>query len=414
MRKKYGSLLLLAAALTLAACREKESIPVSPDASSLEEEDPSDVPGDLQGEEIPVYEVELPEDLSSFSAAIWGEVYEFPMSWEEFAGHGWTRQGSPEQTVDSRSYLEGETFEKDGNILQAYILNPEPETLPAEKCSIAGIRVDTGTPEGKNIYINLPGGIVMGQSLEENVTEPYGEPVDRYQGEEGMVLTYEYGTYRSVTLGFDGEAGVLRSLDLKNTELPEEETLPAQTVPSEEVLEYRRPEGPGEKLADAVVQYDGVYYRLPVPVREMEARGWILNRQESDEILEAGQYGHGTLEKGGARLYTVLRNSGEETAASEDCLVTSLTGDLDTVKVPIVLAGGITLGMQEEAFLLAVRGEEYEKTENLQEDTAVYTFFQEGSQADYTEITLDGSLKLIREIRVVCNQDRELDLQTEE
>ncbi len=75
MWKKYGSLLLLAAALTLAACREKESIPVSPDASSLEEEDPSDVPGDLQGEEIPVYEVELPEDLSSFSAAIWGEVY---------------------------------------------------------------------------------------------------------------------------------------------------------------------------------------------------------------------------------------------------------------------------------------------------------------------------------------------------
>ena len=95
--------------------------------------------------------------------------------------------GQPGADGDSRSYLEGETFEKDGNILQAYILNPEPETLPAEKCSIAGIRVDTGTPEGKNIYINLPGGIVMGQSLEENVTEAYGEPVDRYQGEEGMV-----------------------------------------------------------------------------------------------------------------------------------------------------------------------------------------------------------------------------------
>lgn len=410
MWKKYAGILAFAGLLLLAGCREKESIPVSFSTSSLEEENPVDTlgDGDLPGEEIPVYEVELPEELSSFAAAIWGEVYEFPVSWQEFAERGWKYQGDPEQMVDARSYLEGESFEKDGNLLHVYLLNPAGEMRPAEQCTVAGIRLDTRRAEEHSVYVNLPGGITLQQSVEADVIHAYGEPVDRYEGENGVVLTYEYGTYRSVQLGFDSSTGLLTTLDLKNVE-ETEETVPVHADLPEEVREYREPEEPGDTLADSVVEYDGVLYRLPVPVRELESRGWILNEQESDSSVEGGQYGQATLEKDGAKFYTVVRNSAGETAAVNDCLVTSLFSDLDTVKVPMVLAGGITLGMSEKDFLEAAGDAVFVRSEDAEQDRIVYTFYRGESEADYTEVAVDGSLKLVRSLKVVCNDDRELE-----
>ncbi|HIV25337.1 MAG TPA: hypothetical protein IAB71_06060 [Candidatus Scatomonas pullistercoris] len=410
MWKKCAGVFFLAGILLLAGCRQKESIPVSLSGSSLEEENPADTLAEssLPGAEIPAYEVELPEELSSFAAAIWGEVYEFPVSWQEFTEKGWEYRGTADQTVDSRSYLEGERFEKDGNVLYAYILNPETDILSVEDCSIAGIQVDTAEPEGAEIYVNLPGEIVLQQSQEQDVRAAYGEPVDCYESSRGVVLTYEYGTYRSVQLGFDGETGTLRTVDLKNIEIPEETAPVSADVPAE-VQAYREPEGPGEKLSENVVQYGGVYYRLPVPVREMEKNGWSLCGEESDPAVEGGQYGHATLERDGIKLYTVVRNSGEETAAVRNCLVTELSGDLDTVKVPVVLAGGITLGMPEEAFLEAAGEETFEKAEDPENGTVRYTFYRGDSEVDCTEVTVDSSLKLIREIRIVCNNDQDLE-----
>ena len=125
--------------------------------------------------------------------------------------------------------------------------------------------------------------------------------------------------------------------------------------------------------------------------------------------MEGGQYGHATLERDGIKLYTVVRNSGEETAAVRNCLVTELSGDLDTVKVPVVLAGGITLGMPEEAFLEAAGEETFEKAEDPENGTVRYTFYRGDSEVDCTEVTVDSSLKLIREIRIVCNNDQDLE-----
>lgn len=414
-KKQKGLLLFLAAgALLLAGCRAKESIPVVPGDSSLNEEDPAETSensGMPEGE-IPVYQVDLPEELSSFSAAIWGEVYTFPMAWEEFREKGWDYRGDPEQAVDSRSYLEGESFEKDGNLIHIYILNPETDILPVEDCLIAGMQVDTGLPEEERVYVNLPGDIVLGQSLESDVIEAYGDPVDRYQGENGSVLTYEYGTYRRVQLGFAAETGQLATLDLRNLEAMEE-TVPAEGEPSEEVLEYKEPEGPGEFLSQAVIEYGGALYRLPAPVAAFQKNGWKVNREESDLSIEGGQYGHLTLEKEKEKLYTVVRNPGEEPADIEDCAVTELAGNLDTVKVPITLAGGITLGMSQEEFLQAAGGQPYVKREEEEQDTIVYTFYRNDFTVDYTEITVDRSLKLVRGILVVCNRDRDLEQQAE-
>ena len=84
--KKYIGLLVLAGAVLMAGCREKEEIPLTLSTTSLEDGEPKDSLEDVElpGEEIPEYAVDLPEDLSSFTIAIWGENYQLPMEWQAF------------------------------------------------------------------------------------------------------------------------------------------------------------------------------------------------------------------------------------------------------------------------------------------------------------------------------------------
>ena len=84
----------------------------------------------------------------------------------------------------------------------------------------------------------------------------------------------------------------------------------------------------------------------------------------------------------------------------ENCFVTSLYGDMDTTKIPIAVAGNITLGTPEEEFFSADLGE-YEKTEKDGGETVVYTFYEDETRENYTEITVDAALRLVRGIKVV-------------
>ncbi len=395
---------ILAAALGLGACRNKDEIPLTLSTSSLEDGDPVDELEhvDLPGEEIPEYAVDLPEQLSSFTIAIWGENYSFPMTWQEFTEMGWEYQGDDQETVESESYLQGETFEQSGNTLTVDLMNGGAEACPVTESSVAGIQIDTTSSGGGAIYVNLPGGIVMQKSTLEEAEAVYGDPVDRYEGETETLLTYEYGTYRSVQLGFDPENGILRRIDLKNMKGSGSEDLSGvDATTTEEVKAYAAPEKAGVKLEDYIVEYGGQLYQLPAPVAVFETNGWKVNQEESDEAVAGGKYGYVTLEKDGAKLYTVVENLGQEATTVSNCFVTSLYGDLDTTRIPIVLAGGIRLGMQEEEFL-GLSGEiQWEKTEDAQKQQTVYTFYSDEGHTDYIQVTLDNTLQLVRGIKVV-------------
>lgn len=49
------------------------------------------------------------------------------------------------------------------------------------ECLIGGIHIDTSTAEGQNIYVGLPNGVTLQQSLMEDVESIYGVPKDRYE-----------------------------------------------------------------------------------------------------------------------------------------------------------------------------------------------------------------------------------------
>ena len=85
--------------------------------------------------------------------------------------------------------------------------------------------------------------------------------------------------------------------------------------------------------------------------------------------------------------------------------MTTLYGDLDTTKIQITVAGGITLGMGEEEFLQKAAEQPYEKTEDVDNGYDIYTFYVSEGKLDYTQITVDQVLHIVRQIKVVHNKD---------
>ena len=234
--------------------------------------------------------------------------------------------------------------------------------------------------------------------------EVYGAPRDRYEEGSTVSCTYTYGVNREAVLGF--EDNMLTQVELKNYSNPEgeQELEDAEKGTTPEVEAYEPPEQLSEELNDFTVLFGGSLYRLPAPVAVFEDNGWELNSEESDEAVAGGEFGYVTLEKDGQKLYTIVYNFGEEPAVASNCFVTSVSGDMDTVKVPITVAGGISLGTAEADFQAFADGKEYEKSEDQEAGTVTYTFYADGSDQDYTEITVDSALGMVRGVKVVCNR----------
>ncbi|MDD3278610.1 MAG: hypothetical protein PHG16_06960 [Lachnospiraceae bacterium] len=410
---KRLTVILLTSVLVFAGCAgKKEEIPISTNSSSLlTEDDPrDDLEEDLPGEDIPEYEVELPESLSDFTIAIWGENYELPMKYKDFIAMGWSYDGDDTKTIASESYLNDESFEQEGNKILIDLMNPETVDQPIAECYVAGMHIDNTTEDGQAVYVNLPGDIVMQKSSEEEVTTVYGAPIDRYEEDDKIWLTYEYGMNRSVQLGISDDTDQLMQLDIQNFRNPlgEEELDNVSDAVTPEVEAYVKPETAGVTMNQFIVTYAGDLYRLPAPVSAFTDNGWEVKKDESDTAIKNGKYGYVTLKKDDQKIYAVVHNYGTDPTTIRNCFVTMLYGDLDTTKIPISIAGGITLGMGEEEFLTLARDQKYEKTQDKDKACDVYTFYLGDSKADYTKISLDQTLHLVREISVVHNQDAEI------
>ena len=408
--KRYVLIIALLTALTFAGCKEKkEEIPIAANSSSsLDDEDPSDdLDEELPGEDIPEYDVKLPGKLSTFTFAIWGETYKLPVTFEEFTKRGWEYKGDETAKLGAESYVEDEVFEQEGNLITADLMNLETEQKNISQCYIAGIHVDASNSKSQGIFINLPGGIVFQKSVEEDVTAAYGSPVDRYEESGSILLTYEYAMNSRVKMRFDQETKALIALDIQNFRNPEgEEDLKnvSDTV-TPEVQAYQTPEALGTRLDEFVVNYDEAFYRLPAPVSSFLDNGWKLDEEGSDEAIKSAKYGYVTLLKNDQKVYAVVYNYGSDATVIKNCFVTTLYGDLDTTKIRIEAADGITLGTDEEELLQKTADEPYEKREDKDNGYDIYTFYVDDRKSDYTQITVDQKLHLVRQIKVVHNKD---------
>ena len=386
--------------------KKTENIPITTISQSTEDDDPEDNLSSSLSQDIPEYEVDLPEDLSSFTIAIWGDVYEIPEEYEDFTALGWEYTGSLSKEIAPESYSEGEVFEKDGTKMTVDLANPDTTAKSIEDCVIGGIHIDTSTAEGQAFSVTLPGGIVLQDALLDEVQTAYGQAKDQYRGDGIIRLTYEYGIYQKITLSFLEDTEVLYGLDLQNmyTRAHKEQLENVSDEETPEAASYEAPEADGTRINDFIIRYDDVLYHLPVPVSAFLEHGWKINEKESDAAVLNGKYGYVTLEKGSQKLFCTVHNYGSDATTVRNCFATTLYGDLDTTKVPISVANGITLGISEDEFLKKAGDAKYEKEENEDSNVTFYTFYTDETKLDYTQVGIDNDLHLVRSIKAVHNQ----------
>lgn len=402
-------LVILLAGLLLAGCSSKKEekplsdnpLPEDDNESLVMDGDDTDTPS--AEDEVPQYDVELPDELSSFSFSFWGEEYTLPMKKADFSALGWAADGLEQMELQPQSYIEDVTFSQADQKISADLVNMTDQVQSADQCLVGGISVDA-SGQTADLYMELPGEIILRIATEADVREAYGAPRDRYEEGNTVSCTYTFGVNREAVLEFTDD--ILTKVDLKNYTDPEgDQNLEGvEQGRTPEVDAYQPPEQLSAELNDFTVLYAGNLYRLPAPVASFEDNGWDLNAEESDQAIPAGEFGYATLEKDGQKLYTVIYNYGQQPTVSSNCFVTSVSGDMDTVKVPITIAGDISLGTSLAQFEAFADGKDCEKSEDEKAGTVTYTFYADGSKQDYTEITVDRALGMVRGIKAVCNR----------
>ncbi len=316
-------------------------------------------------------EEELSDDIYSFQLEMDGELYTFPMSFADFTAMGWEYQGDAEEQMGPNQYTVGERFQKGDAEVYASLVNLGINTVTFAEASVGGMSMDPYQFEdAPDTQIVFPGGIVFGQATAEDIEAAYGKPSDVYEGDMYTKMNYEYDSYQEWDFYVYAESGVLEEFEVRNFVEDEEANAAAAAQvsdePTEEVLAYEAPEELGDELMSFKVEYAGVVYQLPVPVRVMEEDGWTVKEELSEPLVSGGSFGWVTMMKDNQELRCMATNYGPDAAVIRNCFVTSFKADTLGPDLPLTLPGGATLGMTEDELLafLDDAGVEYEKDES--------------------------------------------------
>ena len=325
---------------------------------------------------------QLSQDVYSFQIVLDGQLYAFPMPWEQFIQMGWVYDGDASQPLDAGYYTYSEVFEKGELQCYADVINFDISALPLEKCYVAGISFDQYQAEkAGGLDLTLPGGLVYGQAVQADAEAAYGTPSDIYEGEYYTQLTYEYESYRDVELEFSAETGTLSGVSLRNFNQPEDFVASpvSQQVP-DIAAGYQAPQAVGESLDSFALSYAGSLYQLPAPVSAFLDNGWTLVAEDSAESLAGRDFGWVTLMYDNQRLRTLAQNYSGQATSVANCFVTEVEAS-DQCKVDILLPKGIALGMSQEQLEAALEGETVEK-----EDGSLYTYYEVRCGDSFSEV----------------------------
>ena len=164
--------------------------------------------------------VEMPEELSDnlydFQIAMDGQVYKFPMWFDDFEALGWEYLGDRTEVLYANEYLYAEPWQKDGVTIYTSIANLSLNAIAPEEGQICGLDLDGYQMRNCDWKIELSKGITFGESAREDILKAYGEPTDEYDGELYYKMSYETDYYSEVTLYVYKDSGVMEKLELMN------------------------------------------------------------------------------------------------------------------------------------------------------------------------------------------------------
>ena len=119
-----------------------------------------------------------------------------------------------------------------------------------------------------------------------------------------------------------------------------------------------------DNFSDWIVTYDGKLYKLPAPVSEFVADGWVINEKESKMVIDGRGYGRVELRKDNQKVRVSVNNYSENATAVTNCFMTNVLSDSYDAKIPLIIAKGITIGMPEAEVKAAIDGEDVEEDDS--------------------------------------------------
>ncbi|MCD8346445.1 MAG: hypothetical protein LUD16_00595 [Lachnospiraceae bacterium] len=303
-----------------------------------------------------------------FQVTIDEDVYVLPMMFEDFTAFGWSLRDEEdaEDTLEPYSYSFYE-FQKDDLTITAYVLNLGINTMPIESCIVAGLSIDDYYWSDLDDTVELPCGIILGESTLEDIEAAYGTPTDTYEGTLYTQYTYEEDYNQEIELQVFLESGVLEDIRIENFEQPEgfEEGEMSTEVP-QSILAYTKPDALSSDLTAYEIEIDGDCYELPVPVSVLLEDGWELDEDDSDPMIVAKYYGWVSLRKNNQTFSAIVTNDADYATIPENCWLEELSTGGYTLELDGALPGGVRIGVTEEEFLaiLDENGMEYECTDS--------------------------------------------------
>lgn len=310
----------------------------------------------------------LSDDWLDYTISINGTIYDLPMPYGEFKAQGWEADYlSTSVAANSYDYT---TFTKDGIEMQVLLINYGLKEVPVEQSFVAGFSIDPDWYDvSSNTTIELAGGIKWMEATESDIKKAYGAPdytyTGDYDGEAYTTMDYADDEYRS---GMDFELnadGKLYSISIADVSVPDGLNVDAadiDTAPPEINSYYVAPTGPSTDLYDHIITINETeHYKLPVPVSEFTANGWILDTATDDYIAgESSVYTY--IEKDGEKIYVRIMNYTTDALLPVNGYITYISADLDYFKTPISFPGGYAMGDHYSSFeaVFGDKGDDYD------------------------------------------------------
>lgn len=328
----------------------------------------------------------LSDDLYSFELLLDGELYQFPMSYEEFTAKGWTYKDDDTIEIKPNSYSPSERFTKGSLEIYASVINLGINTLPLSECTVGGISMDEWQyKDAPETTLELPGGITYGASTLEEITAAYGPASDTYEGDLYTKLEYEYDYYQDWELYVSTETGVLNEVEVRNFVADEEANSSAAAEvsdePTPEVLAYEAPTELGDDPGSFTVDYAGDLYQLPAPVSFFEEKGWTLKREASDSIIPGRSFGWVSMLKDNQELKVIARNYNDNATVIDNCFVTTVKANVYGPELSLTLPSGITMGMTAEELTAALESISLEQDVEESDSFTYYNLIKEASRS---------------------------------
>lgn len=339
----------------------------------------------------------LSDDLYSFQLQIDEDIYQFPMTYQEFISYGWKYKDDDAKMLDSYYRSSTEVFSMGDLKCYAGFINFDINSKPLNECYIYSIKFDTSMLKNSNAAIILPKGIAIGSTMEEAL-DAYGTPTrdNTSSSGESRTMTYVLNTYQEVSLGSEYQnVDAVGSISIQNITVPDDFVAgeASDEIPAI-VSKYVAPEKMDDEFSSFIINYGDVLYQLPAPVSVFLENGWTAVEDATETTIAGRDAGWVTLLRDNQKLKILARNYSENATAFSNCFVINVKSNPFDNKTPLTIAKGISIGMSQADLESVLSDTEYEKDESSSTFT-YYTIKPVGTLIDKYQIAINKESKTI-------------------